>query len=438
MPAEFQVIKYTGKDCEFGTPVSSIGLKRIDAAVPAVYGDPIVPGDDITDVNTYSIYRPDDENDTTYSFESIFKLKLKTPPDNQLSNIRIYPAIDEPDDNNKALLFIGMSQSYSRPTNNGSLVATNSIWNYTQDAPFLVTVGGEMGQTPDEQVSETNYNITINDIGTGNLIYLNEERQLDVPIVEGNTYQFVDKTSDTVEFTVYDPDTDLAISDSDIVVSINGSGERVVTINATSALLTSYPNGFKYGDVSDITIGSTISILDLSADPIEIVDYTVEVETLESGQKVYFLNGVRNPELNFRKNRLYRFTNLSGATDPIRFLDNASSIIANVENEIIIKGITVTDGATANEVVLVDPNAINIAGQSALSYQSVNHAGYGNIITNIDTSLIGNYNINTVNGGTTNPLAAGETDFIYLQLKVTGSSTVGNAVPEIIIEYDEN
>src|SRR6056300_1513941 len=108
MSAAFQIIKYTGKDCEFGTPVSSIGIKRIDAAVPAVYGDPIVAGDDVSDVNTYSIYRPDDENGTTYSFESIFKLKLTTAPDNQLSNVRIYPAIDEPDDDSKAILKIGI------------------------------------------------------------------------------------------------------------------------------------------------------------------------------------------------------------------------------------------------------------------------------------------------------------------------------------------
>lgn len=438
MSAEFQVIKYTGKDCEFGTPVSSIGIKRIDAAVPAVYGDPIVPGDDKSDVNTYSIYRPDEDADTVYSFESIFKLKLTVPPDNQLSNVRIYPATDEPDDANKALLYIGVSQTYSRPTNNASLVAVNNIWNYSADNPFRVTVGGEFGQSVDEQVAVISYNITQHDIGAGNVIYLNEERQIDVPIVEGNSYQFVDKTEGDIVLEIYDPADDSIITDADIVVSTNGDGERVVTLNATAALLTSYPNGFKYGSDTSVTIGGTITILDLSADPIETEDYNVTIETLENGQQVYFLNGVRNPVLNFRKNRLYRFINPHGDTDPIRFLNTTSSMIANVESEIVINGITVTDGATVNEIVLVDPNAAFVAGDEILAYQSVNHSCYGNNITNIDTALVGNYNINTVNGGTYNVMAAGETDFIYLQLKVLGTSTVGQLVPEIVIEYDEN
>ena len=52
--------------------------------------------------------------------------------------------------------------------------------------------------------------------------------------------------------------------------------------------------------------------------------------------------------------------------------------------------------------------------------------------------MVGNYNINTVNGGIHNPLAAGETDYVYLQLEVKGNSTVGQTVPNIIIEYDES
>lgn len=439
MSAEFDIFKYTGKECAFGTPVSSIGIKRIDAAVPAVYGVPIIPADDKTDVNTYAIYRPDVEDDIAYSFESIFKFVLKTPPSNQLSHLRIYPTTERPDDPNIPILKIGCSRSFARPTNTQSLVATNDIWNYTEESPFLVTVGGNVGQSVDEQVVVVNYNITQNDIGFGNLMYLNEERQLSIPIVEGNPpYTFVDKTIGEMTFQVYDTNTDLPITDPDIVISTSGGGERVVTINATNALFTSYPNGFKYGDIADINLGGEIAWLDLNVDPIETEVYDVTVETLPNGSKAFFLNGARYPILNFRENRIYQFNNPYGASDPIRFLTDSTLMQANVEDKIIIKGITVTDGGTVNEVVVVDPAAIKTAGQTAMGYQSTFHSCYGNKITNTNTALIGNYNINTVGGGVTNALAAGETDYIYLQLNVTGNSTVGQTIPELKIEYDEN
>jgi hypothetical protein len=439
MAAEFEIYKYTGKECEFGTPVSSIGIKRIDAAVPAVYGIPIVPADDVTDVNTYAIYRPDVASDDGYSFESIFKFILKTPPSNQLSHMRIYPATERPDDPHIPILKIGCSRSFSRPTNTMSLVATHDIWDYTEESPFLVTVGSNYGQSVDEQVAVINYNITQHDIGFGNLMYLNDERQLSVPIVMGSgPYTFVDKTSDGMTFQIYDVNTSLPITDSAIVVSTNGAGERVVTINPTNALLTSYPNGFLYGDIADVNLGGTIGWLDLTSDPIETEVYDVTVENLPNGSKAFFLNGVRNPVLNFRENRIYQFNNPYGATDPIRFLTDAALTQANVEDKIIIKGITVTDGGTANEVVVVNPSDIKTAGQLVRGYQSTFHSCYGNIVNNTNTALIGNYNINTVGAGVSNPLAAGETDFIYLQLKVTGNSTVGQTIPELKIEYDEN
>lgn len=438
MAAEFEIFKYTGKDCAFGTPVSSIGIKRIDAAVPAVYGDPIVPADDKTDANTYCIYRPDEADGTAWSFESIFKFVLKTPPSNQLSHMRIYPATARPDDANIPILYIGCSRSYSRPTNTKSLVAVNNIWNYTEESPYLVTVGGNYGQSVDEQVAVVDYNITQNDIGYGNLMYLNEERQVAVPIVEGNSYTFVDKTDGDMTFQVYDATTDLPITDVDIVITTNGLGERVVTINATNALYTSYPNGFKYGDVANITVGGLIEWLDLNADPIETEEYTVRVETLPNGSKAYFLNDVRSPILNFRENRIYRFINENGDTDPIRFLNTTEIMQANIEEAIVIKGIEVENGGTVNEVVTVNPSEVKSGGDIILSYQSTSHQCYGNEVTNINTALIGNYNINTVGGGVANPLAAGETDYIFLQLEVTGESSVGQTVPELIIEYDEN
>jgi hypothetical protein len=436
MPAAFKIIKYTGKNSAFGTQVSSIGLKRVDAAVPAVYGNPIVPGDDKSDVNTYSVYRPDETADVAYSYESIFKLILTTVPSNQLSNIRIYPAINKPNDANLPDIYIGCSQNFTRPTNSVSLIATNDLWTYTADNPFKVTVGGETGQAVDENVPVINWNATVHDLGTGNLIYMNGERQIGIDIIVGNTYTIINNATSLITIKIYD-DSDVLVTDSDVVYS-TVSGNQVITISATLTLLASYPNGFKYGSDTGVTVGGTITWLDLGADPVEIVDYEVDLEVLANGDSVYTLNGERRPTLNFLENRKYRFTNLAGATNPIRFLDNVTSLIANTEAEIIVEGITVTNGATASEVVLVDPKAVRIAGGAILSYQSTVNGAYGNIITNINTALIGNYNLNTLGAGTANPLAAGETDFIFLQVKVDGVSSVGQLIPDITIEYDEN
>ena len=64
MPAQVAIKKYTGKDAEFGTLVSSLGIKRIDTCVPSVYsserlGGRTVPADDGSESQFYCIYRPD-------------------------------------------------------------------------------------------------------------------------------------------------------------------------------------------------------------------------------------------------------------------------------------------------------------------------------------------------------------------------------------------
>jgi len=434
--AVFTIMKYTGKDSAFGTPVSSIGLKRIDQAVPAVYGNPIIPGDDTTDVNTYTVYRPDEDDAIAYSYESIFKLKLDSPPANQLSNIRIFPKTAKPDDPNLPEIFIGCSQGFTRPTNSVSAVASNNIWDYTEEDPFLITVGGESGQDVDENADVINYNATAHDLGTGNLIYMNNERQIDIPIVEGNTYTIINQAITLLYIKIYDVN-DVLVTDPDVVYSTIIGGETV-TITASPTLLASYPDGFKYGSADDVNAGSTISWLDLTEDPIETVKYKVEVRYTSNRDRAFYLNDERRPRINLRENKLYEFTNISGDVAPIRFLNNDTSLIANKESEIIVDGITVRDGGTVNEVVTIDPKAVKIAGMQILSYQTGTQTDYGNGITNINTALVGNYNVNTVGAGTANPLAAGETDFIYLQVKVSGESTVGQLVPEISIEYDES
>lgn len=101
MSAQVIIKKYTGKDSDFGTVVSSLGIKRVDTCVPSVYsseklGGKTVPADDGSESQFYCIYRPDEPDCKAYSMECVFKLHLIKAPDTQLTNIRIYPVGKRP------------------------------------------------------------------------------------------------------------------------------------------------------------------------------------------------------------------------------------------------------------------------------------------------------------------------------------------------------
>lgn len=436
--AVLQLIKYSGKSSEFGTLVSSIGLKRVDAAVASVYSNTptptLIPADDISDIGRYPILINSAESGKTYSFESIFKIHLKSPPDNQLSNIRIYPVGDGPISDKSPKLFIGCSQGFSRPTNIKSLVAVNDIWNYSKENPFLVTIGGLSGYEISPEIFDVyQYEVTVGDTGSGNKFYLNNEKQPTIKIIEGNTYTFVNHESGDYDFRIYDVSNNL-ITHADITYTTI-LGEQVVIINATNALLTAYPGGFKYGDFSDITIGSVIEWFSVAAVPTETIEYNVTVETVPvTGEVVYYLNGIRNPILDFRIGKKYKFINPNGDTNPLRIF---TSGMGGTESGVIVDGVDVTDGGTVNEVVLVDTTIMNNAGKVPGSYQSTTNPCYGNSIRVVPLDNTGMYNMNTVGGGN-NPSAAGETDYIYLQVEITKETTVGEFTPDIKIEYDES
>ena len=539
MAAEFKIIKYTGKSSDFGTEVANIGIKRIDAAVPAVYGNPVVAANDQSDASMYSVHKPENEDEFSYSFESIFKLKLKNAPDNQLSNIRIYTSTiseisvsivevsgelsvgdkivgvtsnavgtvmsksstgsimninvtsgefivnevltneggntvsitsidtitgsNNNDSDKTPKIYIGTSQTYSIPTNVKSLIATDDLMGYTSERPFPVPVGGVTGGEVNPDIAVLTHNLTLNDIGTGNLIYVNNVRQDDIIITQdtNNLYTLLDQTSGLTQYALYSADAvdgDLpiittvtpGIVDTDLESGVDGQSRNFIKITSTTALHTLYPNGFIYAkyDVTDaptfdddvnvgtLQFGGEISWVDLDGDPIETVEYDVRVETAPNGKPYYTFDGVRQLTLNFELNRIYVFNNLNGDTEPLRFIDTANDIMATEEN-IITDGVSVVDGATANEVITVRPREVLSAGKEILGYQSVNTCEIGGKVNNIDFVFDGNYNLNTVGGGT-NPEAAGETDYIYLQIEVAGDSNTGDYVPEVIIEYDEN
>ena len=172
MSASFSIYKYIGKDGIFGNPVSSIGLKREDRVVPAVYGNPIMPGDDASDSNSYAVYKPEDEHCQSFSFESIFKLKLSTNPSNQLSNVRIWSSRNEEFKQGDAVIYIGNSTCFSRPTNTQSLVAKYPLHEYTKENPFYLTVNGNSGQHVSKRVASQQFQLTVKDVGFGNIFFI--------------------------------------------------------------------------------------------------------------------------------------------------------------------------------------------------------------------------------------------------------------------------
>lgn len=442
MQAKFIFVKYTGKDSDFGTEVSSIGLKRVDAAVPAVYGNPVLPGDDTSDSMMYSVYRPDVDDAYAYSFESVFKLKLTNQPDNQLSNMRIYPVGEIPNDPKLPKLYIGCVNSYTRPTNSKSIVAVHDIWSFSASNPFKISVGGVSGTVLNPQVSYSTFNLTLGDIGSGNVMYLNNERQDLMQIVQprpnipDRQYVILDRTNGAVVAEIYNPIDNSIVTHPSIQKTVDGNGRSLITITANAALLSNYPNGLLYGSDNDISIGGVIEWIDLDGDPSTTEIYDIIIDGDRNGDYSYCMNTIQRPVINFDLNKKYVFNNRSGDTNPLRFIFTDESLAVE-SNIVVCKGVEIKNGGTVNEIITVDPRIVKDSGYVIHGYQSTKTRGIGGSVTNVQTNYVGAYNISTIGGGT-NPSAAGETDFIYLQLAVRGDASVGNFIPELAIEYDEN
>lgn len=532
MSASVIIKKYTGRDGDFGTPVSSIGIKRVDTCVPSVYSSEqfqgsgmTIPSDDASESALYCIYRPDDPNCYAYSMESVFKLHLVNPPDVQLSNIRIYPVGERPTDLLAARLYIGNSVSYSRPTNQKSGIAVNDIWNYSKEHPFYLTVAGQYGQFPDQRLSTYRYVVEYKDCGYGNLIYLNGERQPLIPvpsytdpnrIVEEKggpiRIEFVNNTNaptaSMVQFIPYaDGKIDLNASLPSKYIHVEGNSLYLVVYDRdpiTGEVIDLMANEGKHGLVYKIPPvngnpnfntghivvparlmntnavsfvptyvrpGSPMHELYVPNDgwfvtedngnnefiyrsvpeegrpyydeshlfkgkPMEVYEVMAECDNL--GQFSYIVGGVRRPMLTFDLNKVYRFVNRAGGSYPLRFIGNPHSPIANFVDDVVVDGVYVTNGGTDAEVIDVDPELVLKAGKCINAYQCVSRPGMGSYVYNQQLSMCGQYNLCRVDGGIYNPLQAGETDYVYLQLEVSGSSPPGYCVPDLVIAYDEN
>jgi hypothetical protein len=525
MSARLLIKKYTGKDGDFGTPVSSIGLKRVDTCVPSVYSSAAlegtghtIPADDASEANTYCIYRPDNPECYSYSMESVFKIHLIKAPDVQLSNIRLYPVGEKPTSPTAAKLYIGNSISYSRPTNQKSQIALNDIWNYSKEYPFYLTVAGLYGQVPDPRLSKTDYNVDYKDCGYGNLIYIDGERQ---PVITAATRVNAD---DTVIYTFHNVSYTKNLGVTRFIDFVESTcelkpGEEQLPIDQTEKgknyvfnpanddgtpdyntvclvvldkkngldLIRDYPSGLIYKRPYDdhgtnFGTGGVIQVVYMyngkpgaycaeeclnpsyvptewhttSMDPYTGVVTTADAESPfktvgkpllkfdvcakndNFGHMGFEINGVRRPMLTFDLNHIYAFRNRSGASCPLRFIGNPFSPIANFIDDVVVDGVVVEYGSTDDEIIYVDPERVLKAGKRIGAYQCVTAPEMGSFVHNAPIGMCGNYNMCRVDGGIYNPLQAGETDYVYLQLEVGGQADPGFCVPDIEIEYDEN
>lgn len=463
MAGRFEIYKYTGKDGDFGTHVETLGIKRIDSCVPSVYSDEHLNGetkaaDDASDCATYCIYRPDDPDCKAYSFECVFKLVLQEKPDIQISNVRLYPVGPRPKDPSSTTLYIGNSVSYSKPTNSKSMIAVNDIWNYSKEHPFYLTVAGNSGQLLDYRIAETEYNVEWKDYGYGNVMTLNGVRQPIVPVatrqdpnadivVKFKNRTFMPMSMDFIRF--YDPisgtDVTSAVSSTSVENGLSVTTLKVRTNRGANDLMKSYPSGLVYYIPEyDIASGYLVSWVRIPTET-ETGEYTKMVESIdveakcdEHGHVCFFMNGARKPQLTLAPSVIYHFKNRSGSRFPLRFVRDSRVPTVGCSDNVVVGGITVLNGGTDDEEVIVDPEIVIKHGECITSYQSLCEVGMGNTVFVHPICLVGNYNICRPNGSIYNPMLAGETDYVYLQLEVDGRSAPGYCVPDIKIEYDEN
>jgi hypothetical protein len=510
MSAQVIIKKYTGLDSEFGTVVKSLGIKRVDTAVPSVYssnnlGGKVIPADDASEAKFYSVYRPDKPECWNYSMECVFKVHLIKAPDIQLSNLCIYPIGEPPKDREKApKLMIGNSITYSKPTNARSLKAVHDIWDYSREHPFYLTVSGLYGQVVDPTYGKTEYSVEYKDCGYGNVVFLDGERQPAVPVAVRSdardvTIKFKDRTfmsstedagrrlldfidaatgqriPDKYVRTIRQADAhgdggavELLVKTSEwnlpdlfpagLIYKIQGdrecdyegSGYMIYWLNlyaqeagwkpvcdTTMSTDVSYVPNRWFRSIYDTTDGTRKEVPEARPYDKQVVYCDVEARVDELGRPCFYINGVRRPTLTFDLNKTYHFLNKSGSKCPLRFIGNMHAPIANNIDDVITSGVVVLHGNTDIEEVFVNPELVLKSGHCIGAYQSTCQPGMGNVVYNHPMDMCGNYNMCRVGGGIYNPLLAGESDYVYLQLQVSGVCDPGSAVPTLEIGYDE-
>jgi len=516
MSAQVILKKYTGLDSEFGTVVKSLGIKRVDTAVPSVYssnnlGGKVIPADDASEAKFYSVYRPDEPDCWNYSMECVFKVHLIKPPSVQLSNLCVYPVGKPPENRETApRLMIGNSITYSKPTTAKSTKAIHDIWDYSKEHPFYLSVSGLYGQVVDPSYGKTEYSVEYKDCGYGNVVYLDGERQPAVPVAIRSdasdvTLRFKDRTfmastekSNRRLLDFVDPATGKSIDSKYIHVvkqaDAHGDGgalELLVKHTGESEedtwnLMDMFPSGLIYkiqtdreydyegsgymvywlnlyaqnagwNPVCDTTQETDVSYVpnrwfksiydftdaSISETPAprpfdkQVVYYEVDAREEPDGRMAFYINGRRRPTLVFDLNKTYHFLNRTGSRFPMRFIASRHAPLCNDVDGVITSGVVVLHGNTDLEEIFVNPELVLKSGRCIGAYQSTCQPYMGNVAFTHPMDMCGNYNMCRVGGGIYNPLLAGESDYVYLQLQVSGKCEPGSAVPTLEIGYDE-
>lgn len=434
MAAELKILKYTGVGAE--TEVSSLGFKRIDSTVA---GSRDAAVDDRGDSIYYQIYTPEGSGITSASFEVWFKLAIGVAPANQLSNIRLYTDDDAPDDANAPSVKIGLTQTYQRPTNAISTIATNSIYSYTADSPLAITKDGLSGYTIDgDELSDYSYNVTLGDTGSGNVFYLDAEKQKEITIVRGNTYIFNNSVGSISLFRLFTLDgNDAPATEITSGVSISGAGtdNEVITIDSEAMFVAlGSTDDISYEDPSNFGIGAKITLLDPTVQsPNGTFTFAVEVV---DGQ--YEIDGVRRPALTLEAGNTYIFNNSSGDINPFRIHKGGS--LGGTEDNVVVQGVTVVNGGTVNEVITINASDLfAFNGTLDLTYQSTTASSLGNTINDPDVQSGDAYPPVVIHAGRYNMNSIGDkTDYIVMQVQVDENSTPGDYIPDIKVVWDES
>lgn len=429
MSASFRLLKYTGYGAE--TEVTSIGFKRLDSVVA---GSADAAVDDTGDVSYYQIYTPEIDDVTTASFESWFKLELVNPPDNQLSNIRLYADGFYTDNEYDASIKVGISQTFRKPTNSISDIATTDLSTYTKDSPLPITKDGLGGYEIDgDALTVYSYQITVNDTGSGNVFYLNNEKQKEISLVKGNTYIMNNTVGPTYQFRIFNSSM-VELTDG---ITITNSGTNTETIEIdTDVLFDSLGtlDDIIYTTASNPTMGASIHLID----PSVISPNITKTMTVSIVNNEFYIDDVKKPVITFEPGNTYIFINPNGDTNPFRFFINS---IGGSEQNVIVNGVSVVNGGTINEVVTVTTSDFfSMNGKLNLSYGSTKNTSYGNsVIYPSSQSGDASFPPITIKKGVYNMITAGDkTDFIVMQVQVNMNTTPGNFNPRIKIEWDES